>query len=166
MDFDRLDHLVVNPDALRNCLTVDALIPKLTFSGIDPVTFANLILFSCETTTPTIFPLLNCPTMWDHLTSLEPFGQKIPFHRQLANLSVKIMDLVRVIYTGLVGTIGKHRSQTFHRLALPSTHLVWMHLAPGRNFLDCHVATQSIKSHFRLEIASKPSSCRHLVFLR
>ena len=41
-----LDHLVVSPDAVRNCLTVDALIPKFTFSGIDPISFANFILFS------------------------------------------------------------------------------------------------------------------------
>ena len=53
--FDRLDHLVGRPDALRNCLTVDALIPKFTFSGIEPLSFANFILFSWETTTPTMF---------------------------------------------------------------------------------------------------------------
>ena len=35
-----------SPDAFRNCLTVDALIPKFTFSGIEPVAFANFILFS------------------------------------------------------------------------------------------------------------------------
>ena len=54
---DFLDHLVGRPDALRNCLTVDALIPKFMFSGIDPDCLANFILLSCETTTPTMLPL-------------------------------------------------------------------------------------------------------------
>ena len=56
MDLDRLDHLVGNPDELRNCLTVDALIPKFTFSGIEPTIFSNFLLFSWATTTPTMFP--------------------------------------------------------------------------------------------------------------
>ena len=30
---DFFDHLVGSPEAVRNCLTVDALIPKFTFSG-------------------------------------------------------------------------------------------------------------------------------------
>ena len=46
----------MTPLVLRNCLTVDALIPKLTFSGNEPMDLANLNLFNWETTTPTIFP--------------------------------------------------------------------------------------------------------------
>ncbi len=46
MGLERLDHLVGRPLVLRNCLTVDALMPKFTFSGIEPVIFANLSLFN------------------------------------------------------------------------------------------------------------------------
>ena len=45
MGLERLDHLVGRPLDLRNCLTVDALMPKFTFSGIEPVIFANLSLY-------------------------------------------------------------------------------------------------------------------------
>jgi hypothetical protein len=44
--FDRDDHFVGNPADVRNCRTVDALIPKFTFSGSDPIIFATFILFS------------------------------------------------------------------------------------------------------------------------
>jgi hypothetical protein len=53
---DLTDHLVGNPDAVRNCLTVEALIPKFTFSGNEPDILANFILFSWEITTPTTSP--------------------------------------------------------------------------------------------------------------
>ena len=56
MTLVRLDHLVGNPDELKNWRTVDALIPKFTFSGIEPIIFSNFLLFSCATTTPTMFP--------------------------------------------------------------------------------------------------------------
>ena len=49
---ERVAHLLGKPDELRNCLTVDALIPKFTFSGIDPTILANFTLLSWETTTP------------------------------------------------------------------------------------------------------------------
>ena len=39
---DRFDQLVGNPLTFRNCLTVEALIPKFTFSGKDPIAFATL----------------------------------------------------------------------------------------------------------------------------
>jgi len=42
----RLDHLVGSPEEVRNCLTVDALIPKFTFSGSDPIAFATFSLLS------------------------------------------------------------------------------------------------------------------------
>ena len=51
-----LDHLVGSPAEVRNCLTVDALIPKFTFSGREPSVFATLSLFSCEITTPMMLP--------------------------------------------------------------------------------------------------------------
>ncbi len=35
MDLDRVDHLVGSPDEVRNCLTVDALIPKFTFAELE-----------------------------------------------------------------------------------------------------------------------------------
>ena len=57
MGLERLDHLVVSPVEEKNCLTVDALMLKFTFSGIEPVIFANLSLFSWAITTPTMFPL-------------------------------------------------------------------------------------------------------------
>ena len=38
---DRSDHLVGNPLEVRNCLTVAALMPKLTFSGREPIAFAT-----------------------------------------------------------------------------------------------------------------------------
>jgi hypothetical protein len=43
---ERFDRLVVSPVEERNCLTVDALISKFTFSGIEPVNFTNLSLFN------------------------------------------------------------------------------------------------------------------------
>ena len=78
---------------------------------------------------------------------------------------MEVMDLIIVVHAGLVGAIGKHRTQTVHHLALPGTHLVWMHLVSGRNLLDRLVATQRLKRNLGLEIGCKPSSCRHLVFL-
>ena len=54
--FDRLDHLVGRPDEVRNCLTVEPLIPKFTFSGIEPIIFSYFLLFSRATTIPTMFP--------------------------------------------------------------------------------------------------------------
>jgi len=71
----------------------------------------------------------------------EPFGQKIPFHRQLANLGMEIVDLSFVVHSGLVGTVGKYRTQTVLRLTLPCGYLVWMYLVPGCNFLNGFVAT-------------------------
>ena len=56
IDLDLSDHFVGNPDEVRNCLTVDALIPKFTFSGNEPDILANFILFNWEITTPTTFP--------------------------------------------------------------------------------------------------------------
>ena len=52
----RLDHFVGKPAEVRNCLTVDAFIPKLTFSGIDPIAFATFSLLSRDMATPTMFP--------------------------------------------------------------------------------------------------------------
>ena len=51
----RFDHFVGNPAEVRNCLTVDALMPKFTFSGRDPIALATFSLFSCAITTPTMF---------------------------------------------------------------------------------------------------------------
>ena len=45
MEIERDDHFVGNPLDVRNCLTVDALMPKFTFSGIDLVVCATFILF-------------------------------------------------------------------------------------------------------------------------
>ena len=45
----RLDRFVERPDALRNCFTVDTLMPKFTSSGGESVTFAN---FVCSVETP------------------------------------------------------------------------------------------------------------------
>ena len=56
IDLERSDHLVGSPEEVRNCLTVDALIPKFTFSGREPSVFATFNLFSCEMTTPTMLP--------------------------------------------------------------------------------------------------------------
>jgi len=52
---DFVDSLVGRPEEVRNCLTVEALIPKFTFSGSEPIAFATFNLLSCATTTPTIF---------------------------------------------------------------------------------------------------------------
>jgi hypothetical protein len=38
--------LVVSPVEERSCLTVDALMPKFTFSSIGPVNFTSLSLFN------------------------------------------------------------------------------------------------------------------------
>ena len=52
MDALRSDHLVGIPLEFRNCLSVEALMPKFTFSGIDPVALAMANLFNWATTTP------------------------------------------------------------------------------------------------------------------
>jgi len=46
MKLERLNYLVVRPVEERNCLTLDALMPKFKFFGIEPVIFTNLSLFS------------------------------------------------------------------------------------------------------------------------
>jgi hypothetical protein len=46
---DLEDHFVGNPLEVRNNLTVDALIPKFMFSGIDPIRFAIFALSSFAT---------------------------------------------------------------------------------------------------------------------
>jgi hypothetical protein len=56
---ERLDQLGGNPLAFRNCLTVDALIPKFTSSGREPIAFATFNLLSWETTTPMMLPFLS-----------------------------------------------------------------------------------------------------------
>jgi len=61
-------------------------------------------------------------------SSLEPSGQKIPFHRQLADLGVKVANLGLMIQAGAIRTAQKHRSKTIRRSALPRTHLVRMDL--------------------------------------
>ena len=52
----RLDQLDGSPLEFRNCLTVDALMPKFTSSGREPIAFATFSLLSWETTTPIILP--------------------------------------------------------------------------------------------------------------
>ena len=49
MEVDLDDHFVGRPLDVRNCLTVDALIPKFTFSGRDPIALAILSLFNWAT---------------------------------------------------------------------------------------------------------------------
>ena len=39
---NRSDHLVGRPLDTKNCLTVDALMPKLVFSGIEPIAFGGV----------------------------------------------------------------------------------------------------------------------------
>jgi hypothetical protein len=39
----RLDNLVGSPEDVRNCLTVEPLIPKFTFPGIEPTGFSNFV---------------------------------------------------------------------------------------------------------------------------
>ena len=97
---------------------------------------------------------------------LSPSGQKIPFHRQLADLGVKVADLRFMVPAGAVGAVRKHSAQTLNRLALPRAHLVRMHLVLGRDLLDRPVAPQRLQRHSGLEIRREPAPCRHLVSLR
>ena len=48
-----------SPLDIRNCLTVEALMPKFTFSGNEPMALAIFSLSSCEMTTPTMLPPLS-----------------------------------------------------------------------------------------------------------
>ena len=99
-------------------------------------------------------------------SSLEPFGQKIPFHRQLDNLDVQIVDLVLMIQTGLIGTTGKQSTKTFHCMALPRTNLIGVHLVASSYLMDRLVASKRFKRNLGLKVPCKPSSRRHIVFLR
>ncbi len=49
---------------------------------------------------------------------------------------MKLVNFCLMIPTSTLGAVGKHRTQTIHRLALPCAHLVRMNLVLGRNLLD------------------------------
>jgi hypothetical protein len=59
----------------------------------------------------------------------------------------------------------KNLAKTTHRMTLPRTHLAWMELVLGRNFLDRLVTPKGAKSHAGLKIRGKITSFSHLVFL-
>src|SRR4029077_14753552 len=99
-------------------------------------------------------------------SSLEPAGQKIPFHRQLADLGVKIANLGLAILPLAVRPVRKHLAQAVDRLALPAAHLVRMHLVLRGDLLDRLVAAQCLQGNSGLELPRKPTSRRHLVSLR
>ncbi|HEY5209315.1 MAG TPA: hypothetical protein VIJ42_07710 [Stellaceae bacterium] len=61
-------------------------------------------------------------------SSLEPSGQKIPFHRQLADLGVEIANLGFVILALVIRAVRKQFRKTINHLALPRAHPVRMNL--------------------------------------
>src|SRR4029077_5178653 len=99
-------------------------------------------------------------------SSLEPAGQKIPFHRQLADLGVKIANLGLAILPLAVRPVRKHLAQAVDRLALPAAHLVRMHLVLRGDLLARRAAAHCLQGNSGLELPRKPTSRRHLVSLR
>ena len=96
---------------------------------------------------------------------LSPRAKKSRSTVSLADLGVQVVDLDLPIRARLLRAIGKHRVQAIHRLALPDTHLVRMHLVPTRGLLDRPIAPKRLKRHLRLEIRHEPTSRPHIVSL-
>jgi len=88
--------------------------------------------------------------------------RKIPFHRQLADLGVKIADRRLMVSPGALDAIRKHLAETVHRLAFPRAHLVRMHFVLRRDLLDRPITAQRIQRYSGLEISRKPASFVHL----
>ncbi len=56
-------------------------------------------------------------------SSREPWHQNITFHRELANLGMKVADFGLMVTASPVGTVRKHRAKPLHGLTLPCAHL-------------------------------------------
>jgi len=69
---------------------------------------------------------------------------KIIFHRQLADLGVKLFDLATLIL-GLFDFIREHPGHAFNRLP-------WVELLLGCDLLHCLVTTQYFKRHRSLKL--------------
>ena len=94
-----------------------------------------------------------------------PSRQKIPLHRQLADLRVKITDLALMVPTAALAPVRKHSAKTIDRLALPCAHLVRMNLVLRGDLLKRPVATKRLKRDLRLQLPGKPASLTHRVSL-
>ena len=79
---------------------------------------------------------------------------------------MKVANLGLPILSAMVRAVRKDFRQAIDRLALSGAHLIRMHFMTGRDLLDRLVAPQGFQRHTRLELACKPSPCRHFVFLR
>jgi hypothetical protein len=66
--------------------------------------------------------------------------RSIPFHRQLTDLGVEVMDPRLVVATLVIGTVREHLAQAIHGLALLGADLIGTNLVARRDFLDCPVA--------------------------
>ena len=93
---------------------------------------------------------------------LSPRAKKIPFHRQLADLGMKITEFGFMVPAGTLGAVRKHLSKAANRLTFPRAYLVRMHLVRGRDLLHRPVAPLRFQRHPGLEISREPASFRHL----
>ena len=81
----------------------------------------------------------------------EPFGQKIPLHRQLPDLRVQLPDLRLVFPARWLSPLREHLFHPFHCPLLPGAHLVRVDLAPCGDLLDRLVPAWRLQRTFALK---------------
>ena len=107
--------------------------------------------------------MLNAPsrsTRFRHagrLSAATP-AEKIPFHRQLADLRVQVADRRLVLRRAGRSAAGEHLVQPLDRLPLPGAHLVRMDLVLGRDSLHRSVPPQRLERHPFLEVRREPAA--------
>ena len=87
-------------------------------------------------------------------SSTGPSRQKIPLHRQLADLRVKITDLALMVPTAALAPVRNHLAKTINRLALPCANLVRMNLVLQRR------SPEAFGRHEAPQVRSSPSDPR------
>ena len=85
-------------------------------------------------------------------------AEKIPFHRQLADLRVQVADRRLVLRWAGRSAAGEHLVQPLDRLPLPGAHLVRMDLVLGRDRLHRSVPPQRLERHPFLEVRREPAA--------
>src|SRR3954471_20616025 len=82
------------------------------------------------------------------------FGQKIPFHHQLPDLRVQLLNLSLGRLCALLRRrlTGEHRRQPLHGLPLPLTHHRLVNAVLGCQLRRRQLTPQCFQGHFRLEI--------------
>ena len=84
--------------------------------------------------------------------------QKIPFHQQLTDLRLQLLNLrLRWLCRFLRRrTVEKHRRQPFHRLLFPLSYHGLVDVMLARQLCRCQFTAQHFKSNLRLEIGRIP----------